>query len=72
MNTSRHVRSSVVSSVAARGSLEDTAHKFSGGGAYVSDPRNADDTTSYDKGHGLVDAAEAVGAALGVAPPPAP
>jgi serine protease AprX len=52
--------------------LEDTAYKFSGGGGYVSDPRNTDNTTSYDKGHGLVDAAAAVASALGVAPPPAP
>ena len=37
-------------------SLEDNAHKFTAGAAYESDPANADDTSSFDKGHGLVDA----------------
>lgn len=41
--------------------LEDTAYKFTGGGAYEDDilARN-DGTTSYDKGHGLIDAKTAV------------
>lgn len=36
--------------------LEDTARKFTAGGAYETDPTNPDNTTSFDKGHGLVDA----------------
>jgi subtilisin family serine protease len=40
--------------------LEDSAHKFTAGAAYESDPRNTDDTTSFDKGHGLVDVFEAL------------
>ena len=40
--------------------LEDTAHKFTAGGAYEGDPLNTDDTTSFDKGHGLVDVLEAL------------
>jgi hypothetical protein len=59
--------------------LEDTAHKFTAGGAYETDPLNADDTTSFDKGHGLVDVLAALGAAQGTtveeqqpAPPLAP
>ena len=47
--------------------LEDTAHKFTAGGAYEADPTNADDTTSFDKGHGLVDVLAAVGAVQGTA-----
>ena len=35
--------------------LEDTAHRFAAGGAYVTDPRNGTTPTSFDKGHGLVD-----------------
>lgn len=37
--------------------LEDNAHKFTAGAAYVADDpaRNADSLTSFDKGHGLVD-----------------
>ena len=45
--------------------LEDTAHKFSAGAAYESDPANPDDTTSVDKGHGLVDVLAAAQAAVG-------
>jgi subtilisin family serine protease len=47
--------------------LEDTAYKFSSGGAYEADiaERNADDTTSFDKGHGLVDMAAALAEVLG-------
>ena len=44
--------------------LEDTAYKFRSGAAYESDPENGDDTTSFDKGHGLVDALAAVGEVL--------
>lgn len=40
--------------------LEDTAHKFTAGAAYEQDPRNADDLSSYDKGHGLVDVVAAM------------
>jgi subtilisin family serine protease len=40
--------------------LEDSAHKFAAGGAYEGDPSNGDDTTSFDKGHGLVDVFEAI------------
>ena len=47
--------------------LEDTAYKFSFGAAYESDlaSRNDDDTTSFDKGHGLVDMAAALAEVLG-------
>lgn len=45
--------------------LEDTAFKFTAGAAYASsDTTNLDDTSSCDKGHGLVDAKGAVEAAL--------
>jgi serine protease AprX len=40
--------------------LEDTAYKFSFGSPYVSDPFNPDDTSSFEKGHGLVDVCAAV------------
>lgn len=40
--------------------LEDTAHKFTAGAAYAEDPRNPDDTSSIDKGHGLVDVVAAM------------
>ena len=54
--------------------LEDTAYKFGDAATYEPDVatgaapipnqvRNADDTTSFDKGHGLVDVAAAVAAA---------
>jgi serine protease AprX len=56
--------------------LEDTAHKYVGGAAYVTDPQSPTGTTSsYDKGHGLVDVLAATGKALGTsvaAYPPAP
>lgn len=42
--------------------LEDTARKFTDGGSYEKDPRNPDNTTSFDKGHGLVDVKAAVAA----------
>jgi subtilisin family serine protease len=45
--------------------LEDTAHKFRWGAPYVRDPHNRDDTSSFEKGHGLVDALAAVRKALG-------
>ncbi|HEX7167036.1 MAG TPA: S8 family serine peptidase [Acidimicrobiales bacterium] len=35
--------------------LQDTAHKFTAGASYVSDPQNTGGTTSYDKGAGLID-----------------
>jgi serine protease AprX len=40
--------------------LEDTGHKFTFGAAYGADPFNADNTSSFDKGHGLVDVVAAV------------
>jgi serine protease AprX len=40
--------------------LEDTAWKSFGTGQYEADPFNADNTTSFDRGHGLVDALAAV------------
>ena len=40
--------------------LEDTAHKFTAGAPYADDPRNPDDTSSIDKGHGLVDVVAAM------------
>ena len=45
--------------------LEDTAYKFMWGSPYTFvDPTNADDATSFEKGHGLVDALAAVRFAL--------
>jgi serine protease AprX len=35
--------------------IEDTAHKFTFGSGYASDPSNPDNTSSFDKGHGLLD-----------------
>ncbi|MFN2589089.1 MAG: S8 family serine peptidase [Actinomycetota bacterium] len=54
--------------------LEDTAHKFSFGSAYdlFPDPTNPDDTSSFEKGHGLVDAVAAVQAVLGGGTEPTP
>lgn len=56
--------------------LEDTAYKFAFGSAYglTVDPTNPDDTSSYEKGHGLVDALAAVATVLngGVDPSPSP
>lgn len=51
--------------------LEDTAHKFTAAGRYEADPLNSDNTTSYDKGHGLVDVVGAVADLRQVAPLPA-
>jgi serine protease AprX len=51
--------------------LEDTAHKFTAGAAYAADPANPDNTSSFDKGHGLVDVTAALAAALSQ-PNPAP
>lgn len=45
--------------------LEDTAHKFVFGSAYGADPFNPDDTSSFEKGHGLVDVYAAVSSLLG-------
>ncbi|HEV2756499.1 MAG TPA: S8 family serine peptidase [Actinomycetota bacterium] len=47
--------------------LEDTAHKFAWGSEYglFTDPTNPDDTSSFEKGHGLVDALAAVQSVLG-------
>lgn len=51
--------------------IEDTAHQFSFGGAYYPDFRNADHTTSFDKGHGLIDAVAAANELLGLVEAPA-
>jgi serine protease AprX len=40
--------------------LEDTAHKFDFGARYTFDPLNRNDKSSFEKGHGLVDALAAV------------
>jgi len=47
--------------------LEDTAYKFEFGQAYglYSDPTNPDNTSSHEKGHGLVDVVAALQAVLG-------
>ena len=45
--------------------LEDTAHRFTAGGAYEPDPRNATTPTSFDKGHGLVDVLGALSVLVG-------
>jgi serine protease AprX len=63
--------------------LEDTAYKFGDPSTYEPDVatadapfpgqvRNADDTTSFDKGHGLVDLAAAIAAARDLPEPGAP
>ena len=49
--------------------LEDSAYKFGDAGDFVSDPANSDDTTSFDRGHGLVDVVAALGATLDRAVP---
>jgi serine protease AprX len=51
--------------------LEDTAHKFVAGAPYAPDPRNPDSTSSYDKGHGLVDVVAAVSRIRGLSGTPA-
>lgn len=45
--------------------LEDTAYQFTAGGPYEADPRNPDHTTSFDKGHGLVDVYAALARVMG-------
>lgn len=56
--------------------LEDTAYKFEFGTAYglSTDPTNPDDTTSLEKGHGLVDVVAAIEMILngGIEPTPSP
>lgn len=51
--------------------LEDTAYKFTSGSAYEPDlaDRNDDNTTSNDKGHGLLDLTAAVARALNATDP---
>jgi serine protease AprX len=54
--------------------IQDTAYKFTFGGAYFADPQNpgAGDTTSFDKGAGLLDVTKALdtlGTAKGTAVP---
>ena len=44
--------------------LEDTARPITTGAAYHADPANPTTGTSFDKGHGLVDAEAAVAEAL--------
>lgn len=44
--------------------IEDTAYKFTFGSAYESDPYNPDNTSSFEKGHGLIDVLAAVRALL--------
>jgi serine protease AprX len=56
--------------------LEDTAHKFVAGAPYEADlaDRNPNTTTSFDKGHGLLDVVGALNKVLGISaplPPPA-
>ena len=46
--------------------IEDTAHQFDFGAGYYPDFRNADHTTSFDKGHGLIDAEAAANDLLGL------
>jgi hypothetical protein len=52
--------------------LQDTAHRFTFGGAYQSDPQNPGGSTSFDKGAGLVDVPAALRAlgfkSVGVSP----
>jgi subtilisin family serine protease len=51
--------------------LEDTAYQF-GPDDYVTDPRNPNHTTSFDRGHGLVDVTAALAAALNRPAPAGP
>jgi serine protease AprX len=46
--------------------LQDTAHKFTAGAAYVADPQNPGGTSSFDKGAGLADTRSAVLRVLGL------
>ena len=48
--------------------LEDTAYKFEFGAEYQPDPNNPDSTSSFDKGHGLVDVVNALNRVLGLPP----
>lgn len=54
--------------------LEDTAHKFVWNSPYglFSDATNPDNSSSFEKGHGLVDVVAAVRVALGLDPAPGP
>jgi subtilisin family serine protease len=55
--------------------LENSAHQFTAGAAYEPDPLNPGSTTSFDKGHGLVDVTAALATTRGLevpAPLPAP
>ncbi|MGH2807024.1 MAG: S8 family serine peptidase [Actinomycetota bacterium] len=54
--------------------LEDTAHKFAWNSSYglFVDDGNPDNSSAYEKGHGLVDALAAVRVALGLDPAPDP
>ena len=54
--------------------LENTAHKFLAGAPYEPDlpDRNPSNTTSFDKGHGLIDVAAALGQVLGRSVPVVP
>ena len=42
--------------------FQDTAHRFTAGGAYTSDPQNSGGLTSFDKGAGLIDVRAALNA----------
>ena len=50
--------------------LEASAYKFRSRGVYEPDPANPGTTTSYDKGHGLLDMAAALAMVTGKANPP--
>ncbi len=54
--------------------LEDTAHKFAWGSEYglFVDEGNFDNSSSFEKGHGLVDVVAAARVALGLDQPPGP
>jgi serine protease AprX len=52
--------------------LEDTAYKYTAGAAYEDDPSNPDNTSSFDKGHGLVDVHAALALLNGLPAPDAP
>ena len=53
--------------------LEDTAHKFAAGAPYEADAFSSTGTTSsFDKGHGLVDVMKALASAQGLADPGEP
>lgn len=54
--------------------IEDNAFQFGDSSTYVADDpaRNSDHTTSFDKGHGMVDVVAALAEVLGVTPPPPP